>query len=342
MHLFAPEVGMMGTSGIVGPCILQAAGAGYSFKLLKTRPRRGRVLRRRGGQQRRVPRGAEPRRHLEAAGAVRLREQPVRHRGAVRLRRRQPERGVARRGLRHARRRTSTATTCWPSARPPARRSRRRRAGERADAARVQDLPHAAARRGHGRLHLPHARGGRGVEDDAARSSGCATLLVDAAARERELDAIDAEVAARGRRRPHAPPRRARGPTRRRPTTHVYAEPRARRRPRRRRTRARSITFIAGDARSARARRWRANPRHLRAGRGHRQARRQLQDDRRAVRPVRPRAAARHADLRARLRRPGVRRGDDRHAAGRSTSCSPTSSSTASARSSTRSPRCST
>jgi TPP-dependent pyruvate/acetoin dehydrogenase alpha subunit len=36
MHLFAPEVGMMGTSGIVGPCILQAAGAGYSFKLLGT------------------------------------------------------------------------------------------------------------------------------------------------------------------------------------------------------------------------------------------------------------------------------------------------------------------
>src|ERR1700688_4489936 len=35
MHLFAPEVGLMGTSGIVGPCILQAAGAGYSFKMLK-------------------------------------------------------------------------------------------------------------------------------------------------------------------------------------------------------------------------------------------------------------------------------------------------------------------
>src|SRR5437660_5308306 len=28
MHLFAPEIGLMGTSGIVGPCILQAAGAG--------------------------------------------------------------------------------------------------------------------------------------------------------------------------------------------------------------------------------------------------------------------------------------------------------------------------
>ena len=36
MHLFSPEIGMMGTSGIVGPCILQAAGAGYSFKLLKS------------------------------------------------------------------------------------------------------------------------------------------------------------------------------------------------------------------------------------------------------------------------------------------------------------------
>ena len=36
MHLFSPEVGLMGTSGIVGPCILQAAGAGYSFKLMQT------------------------------------------------------------------------------------------------------------------------------------------------------------------------------------------------------------------------------------------------------------------------------------------------------------------
>jgi 2-oxoisovalerate dehydrogenase E1 component len=36
MHLFAPEVGLMGTSGIVAPCILQAVGAGYSFKLLKS------------------------------------------------------------------------------------------------------------------------------------------------------------------------------------------------------------------------------------------------------------------------------------------------------------------
>ncbi|HET7055629.1 MAG TPA: thiamine pyrophosphate-dependent dehydrogenase E1 component subunit alpha, partial [Thermomicrobiales bacterium] len=36
MHLFAPETGLMGTTGIVGPNILQATGAGYSFKLLRS------------------------------------------------------------------------------------------------------------------------------------------------------------------------------------------------------------------------------------------------------------------------------------------------------------------
>lgn len=36
MHLFAPEIGLLGTSGIVGPCLLQATGAGYGFRLLKT------------------------------------------------------------------------------------------------------------------------------------------------------------------------------------------------------------------------------------------------------------------------------------------------------------------
>ena len=36
MHLFAPEIGMMWTSGIVGPCILQAAGAGYTSRIMKT------------------------------------------------------------------------------------------------------------------------------------------------------------------------------------------------------------------------------------------------------------------------------------------------------------------
>lgn len=36
MHLFKPEVGMLGTSGIVGPSILMATGAGYSYMLQGT------------------------------------------------------------------------------------------------------------------------------------------------------------------------------------------------------------------------------------------------------------------------------------------------------------------
>ncbi len=36
MHLFSPEIGMLGTSGIVGPCMLQACGGGYSAKLSKS------------------------------------------------------------------------------------------------------------------------------------------------------------------------------------------------------------------------------------------------------------------------------------------------------------------
>jgi len=36
MHLFKPEVGFMGSSGIVGPCITLAAGGGYTARLLKT------------------------------------------------------------------------------------------------------------------------------------------------------------------------------------------------------------------------------------------------------------------------------------------------------------------
>jgi 2-oxoisovalerate dehydrogenase E1 component len=35
MHIFSPEVGMLGTSGIVGPSILMATGAGYAYRLQK-------------------------------------------------------------------------------------------------------------------------------------------------------------------------------------------------------------------------------------------------------------------------------------------------------------------
>ena len=97
----------------------------------------------------------------------------------------------------------------------------------------------------------------------------------------------------------------------------------------------------AGHARSARPRRWPRIPRSS-SGRRDRQARRKLQDDRRALRPVRPRAALRHADLRTRVRRPRLRRGDDRHATGGRLHVRRLRPRLASARSSTRSPRCST
>ena len=35
MHLFKPEVGFMGSSGIVGPSITLAAGTGYAARILK-------------------------------------------------------------------------------------------------------------------------------------------------------------------------------------------------------------------------------------------------------------------------------------------------------------------
>ena len=35
MHIFKPEVGMLGTSGIVAPCITLATGAAYTYDLLK-------------------------------------------------------------------------------------------------------------------------------------------------------------------------------------------------------------------------------------------------------------------------------------------------------------------
>jgi len=50
MHLFKPEIGLMGTSGIVGPSILLAAGAAYSFKLLRSDRVAVAFFRRRGGE----------------------------------------------------------------------------------------------------------------------------------------------------------------------------------------------------------------------------------------------------------------------------------------------------
>ena len=159
----------------------------------------------------------------------------------------------------------------------------------------------------------------------------------------RQFDAIDAEVRRAGSRSAASSPKPVPCPDPATATTHVYAhEPHSRH--------ARGIA--AGRRRDdhvlARRRSKRStgemarNPTDLRDGRRDRQTRRQLPDDHGPVRPVRPRAAVRHADLRARLRRPGLRRGDDRHAAGDRLHVRRLRPRRRSARSSTRSPRCST
>ncbi len=81
MHLFSPEIGMMGTSGIVGPCILQACGGGYAAKLMRTGAVAVAFFGDGAVNNGAFHEGLNMAGDLEAAGAVRLREQPVCHRG---------------------------------------------------------------------------------------------------------------------------------------------------------------------------------------------------------------------------------------------------------------------
>ncbi len=156
MHLFAPEVGMMGTSGIVGPCILQAAGAGYSFLLLKS----DRVAVAFFGDGA-VNNGAFHE-GLNMAGIWKLpvlfvcennqyaTEVPFAYAAA--------NPGVANRsasyGIAGVNLDGNDALAVYKAAGEAVARAQRRRP----DAARMPHLPHASACRRNGRLHLPHAR----------------------------------------------------------------------------------------------------------------------------------------------------------------------------------------
>ena len=77
MHLTSAEHGVMGSYAIIGAHLPIACGAAWRAQY-KGHERRFRLLlRRRHDQHRRVPRGAEFRRGMEAAGRLRLREQPL-------------------------------------------------------------------------------------------------------------------------------------------------------------------------------------------------------------------------------------------------------------------------
>ena len=77
MHLTSVEHGVMGSYAIIGAHLPIACGAAWRAQYKGDERRVGLLLRRRHHQYRRVPRGAELRRGVEAAGGLRLREQPL-------------------------------------------------------------------------------------------------------------------------------------------------------------------------------------------------------------------------------------------------------------------------
>ena len=77
MHLTSVEHGVMGSYAIIGAHLPIACGAAWRAQYKGDKRRLGLLLRRRHHQYRRLPRGAELRRGLEAAGGLRLREQPL-------------------------------------------------------------------------------------------------------------------------------------------------------------------------------------------------------------------------------------------------------------------------
>jgi hypothetical protein len=76
MHLTSVEHGVMGSYAIIGAHLPIACGAAWRAQY-KGDDDVGLLLRRRHHQHRRLPRGAELRRGVEAAGDLRLREQPL-------------------------------------------------------------------------------------------------------------------------------------------------------------------------------------------------------------------------------------------------------------------------
>ena len=110
MHLFDASLGFLGGHGIVGGHIPLATGMAFAAKYRGHRAGGGVLLRRGRGQQRRLPRGAQHGRALEAAGDLPLREQPLRHGHRAR---------AGQRDLRHLRARLVATTwrTRWWTAR---------------------------------------------------------------------------------------------------------------------------------------------------------------------------------------------------------------------------------
>ena len=222
------HVGMISHLGSMIPV---AAGCAFALKQHGTRPGGDQLHRRGRHLDRRLPRGAQHGRGVEAAAGAGDREQPLRllDPGAAAVRRRAARR--PRPGLRHRRPRPWTATTPtrWPTRYATRRRPRPRRRGTDAD--RGDARPHARPRRGRRLAEGRARRGARALPSPPIRCRPTAARLeaegvLDAAScasgstRARtswSSGAIDRALAAppSGRRgrvpRRSSPPRRRRG-----------------------------------------------------------------------------------------------------------------------------------
>ena len=162
MHLTDISVGALGSFAVVGAHLPFACGTGVRRAGAGHRVGVAVLLRRRHDQHRRVPRGAQPGLDLEAAGRLRLREQPVRRVLADRLDDAGDGAGRASGELRDPRRSHRRQRRHGRAAGRPVG-SRAGRGRRRADDDRGDDLP------AHGPLaqrsgDLPAGRRARGVE----------------------------------------------------------------------------------------------------------------------------------------------------------------------------------
>ena len=121
MHIFDAGRRFYGGNAIVGGGLPIAAGLALADQHAAPGPRDGLLLRRRRSGRGRVPRDHEPGRPVAAAGAVLLREQPLRHGHRARPARSPRPTWPSRRPATRCRRGRSTAWTCSPSRTRPTR-----------------------------------------------------------------------------------------------------------------------------------------------------------------------------------------------------------------------------
>ena len=224
------------------------------------------LLRRRRDQHRRLPRGAEPRRGLEAARSIFVCENnlygeysPLATTTPIERARR------PRRRLRDARRARSTATTSRAVYAARRRGGRAGARGRRADADRGDDLPPQGPLAHRSRRPTgPKAE----VEEWLARDPipALERVLVAAGVDAERIEQLREAAAAHGRRAPRA---RA-----------GLGRPGAGARASRTSTHERTVTYKRGDHSSAMADALEADERRLHARRGHRRGRRRVQDHR--------------------------------------------------------------